>query len=382
LKDLLMAGRRDLNLFRIGGIEIAIDASWLIVFALVLWSLSAGYFPLRYPGHSATDYWLTGLAATLLFFASILIHELAHSLVAKRLGQDVRRIPLFVFGGMTHLSAEPKNAAADFKIAVVGPLTSFLLGVMFFEVARALESMSAAPLTVAAFRYLAFINVALAVFNLLPGYPLDGGRLLRAFFWSRSGSLRGATARAADWGNGIAIGLMVLGAVEIFAGVLVGGLWLILIGMFLRGAARAGYYGVALEQALHDVYVRDVMTTEPVVIDAATTVADAVELYFLRRGFASFPVMSAGKVVGLVSLSHVQHCPAENRDQQRVSDIMQAADDSISVDPGTRLFKALRRMQAANIGRLLVVDHGRLRGLLSRSVVLRFVEVRSALQEG
>lgn len=376
-----MTNRHSLKLFRVGGIEIAIDASWLIVFVLVLWSLSAGYFPLKYPGHTGTDYWLTGLAAALLFFASILIHELAHSLVAKRLGQDVRRITLFVFGGMTHLSGEPKNATADFKIAAVGPLTSFILGGVFFAIARAVETTPAWPLTVAAFRYLAFVNVALAVFNLLPGYPLDGGRLLRAFLWSRGGSLRRATARAADWGNGIAIGLMILGAVEIFAGVLVGGLWLILIGMFLRSAARAGYYGVALEHALHDVYVRDVMTTEPVAIDAATTVADAVENYFLRRGFASFPVTSGGKVVGLVSLSQVQHCPPKDRAERHVSDIMQAADDSISVDPETRLVKALRRMQAANLGRLLVIDHGRLRGLLSRSVVLRFVEVRSALQE-
>jgi Zn-dependent protease/predicted transcriptional regulator len=374
--------RDGFNLFRVGGIQIAVDGSWLIVFALVLWSLSAGYFPLHYPGHPWTIYWLTGLAATVLFFASVLLHELSHSFVAGWLGQPVRRITLFIFGGMAHLSGEPKSPGAEFKIAAVGPLTSLLLGTLFWAIAMGAESVWAHPLMTGVFRYLAFINAALAVFNLLPGFPLDGGRMLRALFWWRSQDLRTATARAADWGRGIAIGLMVLGAVQIAAGALVGGLWLILIGMFLRGAARAGYYGVALQQTLGHIHVRDIMVSNPVSIDPRASVTEAVEQYFLRYGYAGFPVASDGRVRGLLTLFKVQDCPVEERSIRRVSDIMRPLDDSMRISPSATVSEALHQMVEADTGRLLVMEGDQLQGLITRSVIARFVQVKTALNEG
>ena len=216
--------QRSIDLVRIAGIDVAVDLSWVVIFLLVLWSLSAGYFPQAYPGQPWFTYLVGGLAATLLFFVSVLVHEFSHALVANRLGEHVRRITLFIFGGMAHLTSEPRSPAAEFKIAVVGPLTSLALGGLFWGLSRLVGA--GAPLWGEVFHYLGFINVALAIFNLLPGFPLDGGRLLRAYFWSRSGDLRDATGRAADWGGGIAIGLMMLGAIEIFSGALVGGLWL------------------------------------------------------------------------------------------------------------------------------------------------------------
>jgi CBS domain-containing protein len=224
--------------------------------------------------------------------------------------------------------------------------------------------------------------VALAVFNLLPGYPLDGGRLLRAAFWHRSGDLQAATARAANWGSGIAFGIMVLGGVQIFSGALVGGLWLIFIGMFLRGAAHAGYYGLVLDHALSGTVVRDLME-EPVTIPPEATVAEAIEDYFLRHGYTSFPVATGDTAHGLLTLTAVRQCPAQERNQRRVRDVMQAIDGEarIAIAPGATAADALRQMTATQMGRLLVVESGRLMGLLSRSTLIRVAQLRAAFDE-
>ena len=372
---------RGIDLFRVFGVQIAIDFSWIVIFLLVLWSLSAGYFPQQHPGRGWGVYLSVGFVATMLFFASVLVHELSHAVVANRLGQEVRRITLFIFGGMAHLSGEPKTPGAEFKIAAVGPLTSLLLGVGFWTVSRVVGSWGADELWTAVFGYLGIINVALAVFNMLPGFPLDGGRLLRAYFWHRTGDLRAASRRAADWGGGIAIGLMFLGALQIFAGALVGGLWLILIGMFLRGAARVSYYGVVMEQALGKTRVSDIMVRDPVVVGPEVSVGDAIEDYFLRYGYGGFPVATNGRVEGVLSLPLVQKCPREERGTRRVQDIMFDDVDKVSIEPEATVSDALRRMVEIDAGRLLVVDGARLHGLITRSGITRFVQLKTQLDE-
>ena len=376
-----MKPNRGVDLFRVAGIQIAIDYSWLVIFVLVLWSLAAGYFPHEYPGFTRTAYWGIGALATLLFFASVLIHELAHSLVANRVGQNVRRITLFLFGGMAHLSREPSNAVAELKIASVGPLTSFALGGAFWALMVGAERVAAGPLWVAMFKYLSFINVALAVFNLLPGFPLDGGRILRGFLWYRSGNLRAATARAADWGSGIALGLMGLGLLQIFGGALVGGLWLIFIGMFLRGAARASYHGVVVEHVLGSARVGDLMVTDPIAIPDDLTVRDAIEEHFLRHGFGGFPVTRNGQIEGFVTLAHIKHCPPEERAQRTVRDVMRAADAAVTIPATASVSDALRRMVEADSGRLLVTDGGRVVGLITRTGITRFIQLKTELEE-
>lgn len=373
-------GQRGVNLFRVAGVQVALDYSWIAIFLLVFWSLSAGYLPGEYPGYGWPSYVATGLIATLLFFTSVLLHELSHAVVANRLGQEVRRITLFIFGGMAHLSGEPRNPQAEFKIAVVGPLTSAGLAALFYIISYPLERAAVEPLWTAIFRYLGFVNVALAIFNLLPGFPLDGGRLLRAFFWHRTGDLRSATRRAADWGSGIAIGLMVLGGVQIFSGALVGGLWLIFIGMFLRGAARASYYGVVVDQALGRSHVRDLMVRDPVVMSGDTTVNEAVEDYFLRHGYGGFPVDSAGRIEGLISLSMVQRCPREERGSRTVREIMRPVEPALTIAPEATVVEALNRMATEDVGRLIVSENGRLHGLITRSAIIRFMQMKAALE--
>ena len=370
-----------IDLFKVAGIQIAIDYSWIVIFLLVFWSLSAGYFPHECPGYGWGQYLVVGVVATLLFFASVVTHELAHSLVANRLGQPVRRITLFIFGGMAHLSREPSNATVELKIASVGPLTSLALGAIFWVCQPIAERIGLPLLWVAVFNYLAFINVALALFNLLPGFPLDGGRILRGVLWRRSGDLRAATARAADWGAGIAFGLMGLGLLEIFAGALVGGLWLIFIGMFLRGAARASYHGVVVEQALSGARVRDLMVSEPVIAPGDLTVSQAIEEHFLRHGFGGFPVGEPGQIEGLVSLAQIKHCPPDQRAQRRVREIMRPADDSVKIAATASVSDALRQMVMSDSSRLLVTDGGRVIGLITLSGAMRFIQLKTELEE-
>jgi Zn-dependent protease/CBS domain-containing protein len=373
---------RGANLFRVMGVQVAIDYSWLIIFALVLWSLTAGYFPREHPGYGWWGYGLAGLTATLLFFASVLVHELSHAVVANRLGEDVRRITLFVFGGMAHLSGEPRGPAVELKIAAAGPLTSVGLGALFWAASLGLARAGVEPLWTAVFRYLGFVNLALAIFNLLPGFPLDGGRMLRAYFWRRWGDLRRATRRAADWGGGIAVGLMGLGALQIFGGALVGGLWLIFIGMFLRGAARASYYGVVVEHALAQTRVGDVMVREPVVVRPDASVAEAVEDYFLRHGYGGFPVGSDGRIEGVLSLPMVRRCAPEERGTRRVREIMRPLDDGLIIGSGATVAQAVQQMVARDAGRLVVLDDGRLQGLITRTAITRFVELKTQLDGG
>lgn len=367
------------ELFRLGGVTVAIDYSWLVVFALVLWVLSAGYFPEQYPGFPRSSYWIVGLIATVLFFASVLTHELSHAWVANRLGEKVSRITLFIFGGMAHLAGEPETPAVELKVAGIGPLTSLILAALFWGVYATIPVAAPASLWRAVFRYLAFINVALALFNLLPGFPLDGGRLLRALIWWRTGDLAKATYRAADWGQGIAFGVIGLGAVEIFAGSLIGGLWLIFIGLFLRSAALASYQHLLVDQLLGRLRVTDVMVTEPVILPPDLSVAEAIEKYFLHLGFGGFPVVSDGQVLGLVSLAQVSGCPAEQRATRRVRDIMRPLDATIVIPVSATVAEALHKMAQAEAGRLLVMDHQRLAGIITRSGIARLVQMRIAL---
>jgi Zn-dependent protease/CBS domain-containing protein len=371
--------RSEIDLFKVAGVQIAIDFSWLIIFVLVLWSLSAGYFPDLHPGYSRADYWMVGAVATLLFFGSIVIHELSHAIVANRLGQPVERISLFIFGGMAHLGHEPTNARDELKIAAVGPLTSFVLGAFFLAVPRVFGFAGSFPMWASVFDYLGFINFALGIFNLLPGFPLDGGRILRAAFWARSGDFRQATARAAEWGKGIAYGLIFLGAVQIFSGALVGGIWLIFIALFLKGAASASYQSIVIEQVLGSERVSDLMVRDPVTIDASMTVADAINQHFMHHGYGGYPVLDDGRVAGLVGLGQVRECPAADRPHKRIREIMRSLDATIVIAPDAPVSNALRQMAEADSGRLLVMEGDRLVGLLSRSGVAHFIMLRSQL---
>jgi Zn-dependent protease len=371
--------RRGLPLFTVAGIEIRLDYSWFLIFVLILVSLSAGYLPGEHPGQAKLHYWIAGAAATLLFFLSILAHELSHALVARLLGIRVPAITLFLFGGVSHMEQEATRPATEFRVAVVGPLSSLALAGLFWGVARALPA-GVPPLVAAVVTYLAWINTALAVFNLLPGYPLDGGRILRAVAWWRTGSLRRATRVAADAGKGLAVGLMLLGAVQIFQGALLGGLWLVFIGMFLRTMAEASYQSLVIAQTLEDVRTSQVAIADPVTVGPDLSIRQLVDDYLLAHGYRAYPVMEAGRPLGLISVEDLKDLPPEKRDETTVRERMRALDDALRVPSDLPLAEALVRLASAPGGRLLVMRGDELVGMLTKSGIARAIEIRRALE--
>lgn len=367
-----------IGLGRIAGIRISLDPSWFIIFALVLLALATGYFPRYYPGQETQTYWIAGLLATLLFFASVLIHELSHSLVAIRAGIQIPEITLFIFGGIARMSQEPTNPRTELRIALAGPLSSFALAIIF-RVLQMVMAGLAPTLVVAVFEYLAWINLALGVFNLIPGFPLDGGRIFRAAWWWRTGSLTRATKIASDLGKGFAAALMLLGALQIFAGALINGLWLLFIGIFLRGMSARGYEELIIRQALEGMAVREVMIREVVSVPPDITLTQLIHDYFLHHTFRGYPVVREGQVVGLVSITAVGQIPLEARDTTRVEEVMLPVGDNLVVDGEASLAEALRQLTQEGVGRLLVMDRGRLAGLITKTGLLRFVQLKQIL---
>ena len=369
---------RGWSLFAIRGIRVRLDPSWLLIFALILASVSLGWLPRAVPGRPWLDYGIAGTIATLLFFLSILAHELAHAFAAQRAGIVVPAITLFLFGGVSHMERETTTPRDELRVAAVGPLASFVLAGGFWALHRALAGSP--PLASAVALYLAWINAALGVFNLLPGLPLDGGRVLRAVAWWRTGSLRRATRIASNAGKGLALGVVLLGALQLFSGALLGGMWLILIGMFLRNLAEASYQGMVLSQSLEDVKVRDVALRDPVTVPPDLTIRKLVDDYLLTRGYRSYPVVEGGQPIGLIALDDLRGTPVEQQESLTVRERMRRLDQVASVPPDLPLADALRRLGGAT-GSLLVMRGDRLEGLLTKSALLRFVEIRHALAE-
>ncbi|MGH7845929.1 MAG: site-2 protease family protein [Candidatus Binatia bacterium] len=369
-----------LRLFSVRGIQIKLDYSWFIVFALVLWSLSAGYFPNAYPGQSTQTYWTVGFLATFFFFLSIVTHELSHAFMAMRSGIKIPEITLFIFGGVARLSEDASDPKTEFKIAAVGPLTSFALAFLFWLIANLLRGEQPS-IVVEVFGYLTWINVALGVFNLLPGFPLDGGRVLRAFWWWKTGSMLDATRLASDWGKGLAIALMILGGLQIFSGGLIGGIWIILIGMFLRGMAEGSYQELALRKSLEGTRVEDVMIRDVVTASADLSLKRIIYDYFLRYGYHGFPVTTNGKVLGVISVAGVKDVAEIEQAGKTVAQVMTPLNDEMTIRRETPLSEALRRMSQGNLGRLLVMQGDEMVGMVTQTGLLRFLEIKRALEK-
>ena len=345
--------------FRLGsilGFEIRLDASWFVIFFLLLWSLSAGVFPASVPAQSTVVHVVMGVAATLLFFASLLAHEISHSLVARSRGIPMAGITLFIFGGMAHATLEPDNPGDELVIAGVGPLTSLVLGGLFLGLAGLGRSWGWGPAAGEVARYLGFINIALAIFNLLPGFPLDGGRIFRAAVWKRTGDLERATRYATRGGRAIGIGLVALGGLEILLGALIGGLWLVFIGLFLRGAADATLRQFVLEQVLRGISVRQAMSTVPPVVGARTMLAEWIHDSLMGTRHSTFPVEDDGHVVGLVTLDQIEAVPREKWADTAVRDVMTDLDASMVASPDDDMKEVLAKVRGSTMDQVVVVE--------------------------
>jgi Zn-dependent protease/CBS domain-containing protein len=353
-----------LRLFRIAGIPISIHVSWLAIYALITWSLAVGYFPQTLPNGPPTTYWALGLVAALLLFVSVLVHELSHSIVALAHGLKVRGITLHVFGGVSQMDDEPPSPRAEALTAGAGPLASFAIAGVLWALREVGIFDHPSALAIAA--YLVTVNVMVGAFNLIPGFPLDGGRLLRALLWRWSDSLPRATYLASRAGVGIAYALMAFGVLQMFGGSVVSGMWLVLIGLFLQSAANASYVQVGLREALERLPVRSIMASSVVTITPDETVAQLVDKFW-EHHVASFPVVSpdSGRVLGIASIGQLQRVPREQWSFMRVAELMQPLEASLAVRSTDSALVAFERASNNGIGRLAVIDGERLVGYLS-----------------
>src|SRR5689334_14509163 len=356
----------------IRGIPVNVHVSWLVIYGLITWTLAVGSFPRTLPNLPPVAYWANGLLAAFLLFVSVLLHELSHSLVAIAHGLSVRGITLHVFGGVSHLEDEPPTPRAEFLIAVVGPITSFAIAAVLWANAAGLVRPAWAQAVVA---YLVLVNVVVGIFNLVPGFPLDGGRLLRAALWKWKGTLDQATYVASRVGVAFAFALMALGVLQIFGGAVLGGVWFIIIGMFLRGAADASYSQMALREALGRVPVRDIMTREVVTVPMDATVAQLADAFWTHH-VTSFPVVDGGGVRGIASVQQVHSVPTEQRTQRRVSDLMRPLTGDLVVGPDASVLDALGKASRNEVGRLAVVSNSRLVGYLSLKDITHVLALR------
>ena len=366
--------------FRIGkiaGIDIDIHVSWIIILVFLTVSLATGWFPQLYPGWSTATYWLIAFLSSLLLFVSVLLHELAHSLVARRRGLPVKSITLFIFGGVSNIEREPQSPGVEFQIAFVGPLTSLVIGAICFLLQVPLRG-SNSPLEGILF-YLAVTNILLGVFNLIPGFPLDGGRVLRSIVWRLTGNLRLATRVAAMTGQIIAYLLILLGIWIFFVGDILDGIWFGFIGWFLLSAAQSANAQGMLTSVLSGVTVGEVMNPKPATVPADISLQQLVDAYFLPGGLRYALVMQADHLVGLMTLGDIRHIPREQWGQVPVSTAMIPLSRLHVVTPQQSLSDVLPLMAGRDVNQLPVLENDALVGILSRDAIVHYLEVRRSL---
>jgi Zn-dependent protease/predicted transcriptional regulator len=371
---------KTVTLFRVFGFEVKVDWSWLILGALIVWSLAKG-FPTSIKGLDQTDYWIMGVAGAVGLFLSIVFHELWHSLVARKFGLDMRGITLFLFGGVSEMGDEPPSPKAEFFLAVAGPVSSVVLAAFLLGLSSLL--LGSGPMTpaTAVLNYLGYLNLLLAGFNLIPAFPLDGGRVLRAVLWGRWNDLRRATRVASSIGAGLGAALMVFGAVRFFKDQSIDGIWTFVIGMFVRGAARSSYRQLVFRRALEGVPVKKFMAADVVTVRPSTSVEKLVEDYIYKYHFKLYPVVDDGKLVGCVTLDQVKGLAREDWASHDVGELARSCSPENTIGPDEDVLKALALMQKTGRSRLIVADGGTVVGVIAIKDIMGYIALKLDLEE-
>ena len=396
------------------GLEVRIHPSWLLIFFLLTFSLASYVLPMsdiarggpwwngeaeviRYMTQRGVnmataeqalrswpdwEYWVLGAVGAIGLFICVLAHEMSHSLVAKANGIPVEGITLFIFGGVSRLKDEANSPGVEFKVAIAGPLMSLVIGLGCFVV-YVLLGEALLPQALALIFYFALINTMLAVFNLIPGFPLDGGRVLRSLLWKVYGSFQQATAVAARIGEGIGMAMIVGGGLMFFfAGLQFGWLWIAFIGLFLRYAAQSSYQQVAIREGLSGLTVRDILQEQVISVAPDLTVEQLVDDYFYRYRFRSFPVLESGRFIGMIGLKDVQGIPRGTWGRTTVRQAMHQVAEENLIHPSDDLIEVFRKMMSEDKGHLPVVDDGRLSGIVTRHDIMNLLHIRTDLGAG
>lgn len=363
------------KIFSIKGFDIKIDPSWLIIAALITWSLSQNYFPQTFPDAAGRVYLLMGLSAMILFFASLLLHELAHAVIARRLGVPIGGITLFLFGGVAELKAEPKSANVEFWVALAGPVMSISLAAGFWLLSWVASTTRGLEAVATMLAYLAAINLVLALFNLVPAFPLDGGRIFRAYLWHRHGDALRATKTASTSGVVFAYFLMGLGLLALVQGFLVTALWQMMIGGFLLMAARSSYQAQQTSTVFEARTVADVMQRDPVTVGPEISLSEFVNTVMLRHGLSYVPVVEGDVLLGHIDQAMVTSIDREHWSSTRVGDVFAGIDDASSIAPDLAVPDLLGLISKSGRRKFLVVEDLALLGVISLSDLTRHLQL-------
>ena len=351
-----------------------------MVFLLIAWSLADGYLPIVYPGLGALTYWAIGAVSALLLFISVLLHELSHSYIAKKNGLPIARITLFFFGGVSEMSEEPKDAGLEVRMALAGPLTSFVIAGVLGALWYVSRLVSAPVPIIAILGYNAVINVALGAFNLVPAFPLDGGRVLRGSLWGRSKNLLKATRNATRVSEALSLIMIAAGLLLVVATAdIFNGLWIIFLGWFIRSGAETSLKQTEMTEALHGISVGDIMTRDLLTVSPDISVQKLVTDYFLIHPHGGYPVVRNDKLEGVVTMSSVRSIPAEKREMETVAQAMVPYERIVTISPNVSAAEALQKIAEKNIGRLLVTDGDRILGMITRGDLMKTIRTRQDL---
>jgi Zn-dependent protease/CBS domain-containing protein len=375
-----MFGKR-FTLLKIFGFQVWIDFSWLILGLLITWTLADGLFPQNYRGLSTMSYWLMGVGGALGLLFSIVFHELWHSLIARKFGLPIKGITLFIFGGVAEMTDEPRSPKAEFFMAIAGPISSIILGLSLLGLRFLLVGSGWSRAVTGVVGYLAFLNLILAGFNLLPAFPLDGGRVLRSVLWGMKNNIRWATHIASQIGAGFGALLIVIGVFDLIVGNFIGGIWMFLIGMFLRSASQTSYQQLLIRRALEGESVRKFMVSDPVTVSPSISLKTLVEDYIFKHHYKMYPVVDRGELIGCITLDQVKQVPKENWPQRRVEEMARSCSDKNTIGPDEDVMKALSTMNRTNASRLMVVEGNVLVGVIALKDVMKLLSLKMDLEK-
>ena len=368
-----------IRLFRLAGFDVKLDVSWIFIALLISWTLSTGYFPQFYPGLDTATYWSMGIVGALGLFLSIILHELSHSVVARRYDIPISGITLFIFGGVAQMEKEPPTPRAELMMAIAGPIASLVLSAIFYLTGAAVLAAGLPETVSGVARYLALINLILAVFNMVPAFPLDGGRVYRAWLWGRSGDIDAATKHASHVGQAFGLALIALGVMSLLSGNLVAGIWWGLIGLFLNTASRASYTQLQTHQLLKSEPVSRFMTANPLTVPAGITLRKLVDDHIYGSFHDTFPVMEGDRLAGSIGVADMRDIDRANWERLQVREVMHPVSPLNSIGAAESGEAALKLMRESGNARLLVVRDGKLAGIVALRDIMRLIRLKEEL---
>ncbi len=372
---------RRISLFSLFGFKVKLDISWFILAILIAWSLATGVFPNYFSGLRTATYWWMGVAGAVGLFVSIVFHEFCHSIIARYYGLSMKGITLFIFGGVAEMEDEPQSPRVEFLMALAGPASSVLLSGVFYLLGMAGKNAGLPTSVNGVLVYLSWINLILAGFNLVPAFPLDGGRILRSILWAVKHNLRWATHIASSLGSAFGMFLIVVGIISFITGNFIGGLWYFLIGMFVRGASQMSYRQLIIRKALAGEHVGRFMKSEPVTVWPTLTVSELVQDYFYKYHYKMFPVLENGRVKGCISTREVKQIPHDQWSNYKIADLVKPCSRENTVSLHADAIKVLALMNSTGNSRLMVLDGDKLAGIVTLKDLLQFLALKIDLEE-